>query len=161
MLPKIAYSMLGIPSHYHGVTYEDTKLIASKMSATRDKISRAPTSGVLLVVGTAAPIINQLLEDRSRKVVGFSFVDYYNSKLSSEETMEVPKGQVILIHGVGSEPASNPQFAAKILNGLLGGYKSNLVIIETDKTASSFQTAYGLVIANTINIPEHEVVKWI
>jgi hypothetical protein len=161
MLPKIAYSVLGLPVHYHNVNYEDTKLIASKMSSTRDKISRAPNSGILLVTGTAAPIVNQFLDERKRKVVGFSFVDYYNSKLSNEETMSVPNGQVIVIYGIGTEPASNPQFASKLLNALLGGFKNSLVILETDKSVSNFQTSYGILITNSISIPEIEAAKWI
>jgi len=159
-LPKIAYSMRGLPVDYWNVTYKDTKLSMAKAEELSKKIAKAPAKGILLVSGTCAPIVNQLI-DAGRKVLGLSFPEYYQSKLSNEESMEIPRGSTIVIYGIGAEPANSPQFASKILGALLSSYKSSLVILETDKTPSNFQTTYSLVLANTVSVPEADVVKWV
>ena len=160
-LPRIAYSVLGLPTSYYGMTYKDTKLPVPRAQDLEVKIKKAPTSGVLLVSGTAAPIVNQLLEMGGRKVVGLSFSDFYQSKLSNEEAMSTPIAPIVVIYGIGSEPANNTQFASKILNSLLSNYKPCLVILETDKTVNNFQVAYSLAITNVLTIPELDTPKWV
>jgi hypothetical protein len=160
MTPKIAYTILGLPTHYHGMDYSDTKLIASRIDGIREKISKAPQSGVLLVSGTAAPIINQLI-GTGRKTIGIDFVQYFNSKLSNEETMDLPRANVVLIYNVGAEPANNATFSGKLLNSLLSFYKSSLVVIESDKTPTAFSSTYSLAIANSIIVAPKDVERWI
>lgn len=158
MKPKIAYKLLGLPVEYHDLSWADTKVPASKAELMESKLAKAPASGVLLVSGSAAPVVNYFME--RRKVVGLNFPEYFESKLSNEETLETPKGAVIVIYGVGSEPANNTTFSGKVLGALLSTYKSCLVILQTDKTLSNFQTSYGLSIVNHFNIPEKDVEKW-
>lgn len=158
-LPKLAYQMLGLPTNYHNMTFKDTKLSEVKALDIEKKIAKAPASGVLLVSGTAGPIVNILMA--TRKVVGLDFSEFYQSKLSNEESMETPRGAVVVIYGIGTEPANSSQFASKLLNSLLGSYKSSLVILETDKTPNNFQTTYSLVVANTLTAPELDVEKWV
>lgn len=160
-LPRIVYSTLGLPTSYFGIGYEQTKLPAVKAQDIKAKIAKAPASGVLLISGCAGPVVNQLLEMGKRKIVGLSFSDFYQSKLSNEESMSTPMASVVVIHGIGSEPANNTQFASKVLNSLLGNYKSCLVILETDKTVNNFQVAYSLSVANVLTIPELDTERWV
>jgi hypothetical protein len=153
--------VLGIPTDFYNVGYEDVKLLPTRIEAIRGKIAKAPSAGVLLVSGTAAPIINQLLDMKNRKVVGIDFVEYYNSKLSSENTIELPKASIILLYNVGLEPANNATFAGKILSSIMSMFRSSLLIIETDKTPSSFITTYGISIVNSLIIPTKDIEKWV
>jgi len=161
-LPKSAFSILGIPQHFYDKTWGDTKLLPTKQRAFQESISRAPISGLLLVAGTSAPIVNQMF-DMDRKVIGISFPEVFDDKFNSGDNEGYPNSPVVLIYDVGLESAKNKEFSMTILNSIISYYKARetLLIIETPFTISNFQATYGLLISNTMSIPQQEDVKWV
>lgn len=160
-LPKSGYGILGLPYHYYGISYEDTKLVPTRQKVIEESIDRAPTSGVLLVSGSAAAVVNQLLY--KRKVVGISFSELFDHRFGDESSGSYPNSPVVLIYAIGLEAAKSKEYSSTILNSLLSYYKARetLVILETHLTPSNFQTTYGLTIKNTISIPPKEDEAWV
>ena len=158
---KTLYQLRGLPIYYFGLTYSDTKLPQLKYEALQLKIAKAPTSGVLLVSGCAAPIVNQLME--TRKVMGVDFIEYYEERFTDKESSTLPNAPVVVLYGVGSEPARNSEYAARLLQSIIGQYKSSetLLIIETELTKSNFMTKYGIDIKNSVVVPLKEEEAWI
>lgn len=161
-LPKSAYSILGLPAHYHGITYEDTKLVPTRQKAIEESINRAPSSGLLLVSGTASPIVNQCIS-MGKKTIGISFPELFDERFNSGDNDSHPNSPVVLVFDVGLEAAKSKEFSATILNSIISYYKSRetLLIIETQLTPSNFVTTYGLSIKNTLTIPQKEEEAWV
>jgi hypothetical protein len=160
-LPKTLYIFRGLPSFYHGLTYNNTKLAQLKQEQLQEKIANAPSSGTLLVCGCAGPIVNQLMT--TQKVTGLSFVEYFDSRLSDSETLALPQSPVVVIYDIGSEPAKNTDYSSKLLSGIIASYKSGetLLILETQLTATNFAQKYGITIKNSVTLPLQEEESWI
>lgn len=160
--PRTLYAFRGLPLYYHGLSYVHTKLPEFKAEAIKEKIDKAPSSGTLLVSGCAAPIVNQLM-DKSVKVVGCNFVDYYESRFSEGDAMTLPSAPVVVIYGIGAEPAKNSDYATRLLNGIIESYRSvdTLLLFETTLTNSQFQTRYGIIVKNAVALPLIEEDTWI
>lgn len=162
ILPKSAFIVLGIPGHYHGVTYKDTKLVPTRQKAIEESIGRAPSSGVLLVSGTAAPIVNQFITI-GKKTIGISFPELFDDRFNSGDNDSHPNASVVLLYDIGLEAAKSKEFSATILNSIISYYKSRetLLILETQLSVSNFTTTYGLSIKNTLSIPIKEEEAWV
>jgi len=160
-LTKSAYIFLGLPQYYAGLSYADTKLVPTKQKAMQESMSRAPSSGTLLVSGCSAPIINQFI-DEDKKCFGLSFPELFEDRFSDGDTT-YPNGAVILIYDIGMEPAKNKEFSATIINSIISYYKARetLLILETQLTPSNFSTTYGLTVKNTVTIQLKEEEAWV
>ncbi len=161
ILPKSAYQFLGIPTFFHGLSYKDTKLVPTKQIAMEASILRAPTNGTLLVSGCSAPIVNQMIE-AGKKVVGISFPELFDARFS-DDTQGYPGGDIVLLYGIGSEPAVKKEFSSAILQSVMSYYKArdSLLILETPLTSANFQTTYGIAIKNTVVLTLQEEDAWI
>lgn len=162
ILPKSAYVILGIPAYYHSINYGQTKLAPTRQVAIYESIQSAPTQGVLLVSGCAAPIVNQLF-DMNRKVIGISFSELFDARFNPETDSRYPNSPVVLVHSIGLESAKDKSYSTTILNSILSFYKARdtLVLLETPLTVSNFTTTYGIVIKNTLSIPLVEEQQWV
>lgn len=162
ILPRSAFAVLGVPMHYHGVTYKETKLVPTRQKAIEESIARAPTSGILLVSGIAAPIVNQLFS-MDRKVVGISFPELFNDRFNAGDNDSYVNSPVVLVYDVSLEAAKSKEFSATILNSIISYYRARqtLLIIETPLTVSNFTTTYGLSITNTLSIPPQGEPSWV
>jgi len=160
-LSKSAYSILGLPQFYCGITYSDTKLVPTKQKSLEESIAKAPSSGILLISGCSAPIVNQLFE-LDRKVVGISFPESFDDRFSSNDT-SYPNSPVVLLYDIGLEAAKDKAYSTTILNSIISYYRARdtLLLLETQLTPSNFQTTYGLSIKNTIIIPLREEESWL
>ena len=155
---KVIYLLSNIPLSYLGKTYEDY-LVKPKAVQLYQKITKAPPSGRLLVVGDPAPILNHLSEDR--KVFGVDFVEYYESRFK-DDSNSIPKStEVLLIYNVGAEPAKNPEYASKLLQSLLATHNDKLVIVATILTKTTFETTYGLTFVNSVTLKVKKEEQWI
>jgi hypothetical protein len=161
-VPKTAYGILGIPQYYHGLTFEDTKVVPTKRQSITEAINKAPDSGLLLVSGCSAPVVNQLFS-LDRKVVGIAFPELFDNRFKEGNNEDYPNAPVVLIYGLGLEAAVNKTFSSTVLQSVLSYYKSRptLVILETELTPSNFITTYGITVKNTISIPLREEDSWI
>jgi hypothetical protein len=160
-LPKSAYSFLGLPQYYAGLSYSDTKLVPTKQKALQESMARAPTTGTLLVSGCSAPIINQFIE-LDKKCVGLSFPELFDDRFSDGDTT-YPNSPVVLIYDIGMEPAKNKEFSATIINSIISYYKARdtLLLLETQLTPSNFSTTYGLTVKNIVSIQMKEEESWV
>ena len=163
-LPKTSiYAALRLPQRYASETYEDTDLARTRIATVKEKIFKAPVSSILLVSGTAGPIVNQLRE-MGKKAYGISFTEYYTDQFKEEEKARLPsnKVDVIVVHGIGSEQAKNPEFSSRLLVSLLDFYKSRqvLVILETSLTVTDFQTRYQIDIPTSIRMHLKKEESW-
>lgn len=161
-LPKSAYSILGIPRFYADIAYEGTTLLPTKQLAIRESIAKAPTQGLLLVSGCAAPVVNQLFA-LDRKVVGISFSELFDDRFKSGDNDSYPQSPVVLLYAIGLEAAKDKAFSMTILNSIISYYKARetLLILETHLTPSNFQTAYGLTVKNVLSINLKEAETWV
>lgn len=160
-VPKQLYPLRGLPSYYHGLTYGDTKLPVTKVEGLVAKIDNAPERGVLLITGTAAPVVNQFM-DKGVKVVGVSFIEYFESRFNEQEC-SLPSGSVVVIYDIGSEPAKSTDYSSRLLQSILATYRSvdTLVLLETNLTPTTFSQKYGTTISNSINLQLKEEETWI
>ena len=160
-LSATAFNILGLPRHYHNLNYSDTRLVPTKQKSLEESISKAPASGVLLVSGCSAPIVNQLL-NQDRKVVGISFPQTFDEQFNDGDS-QYPNSPVVLLYDIGMEAAKNKDYSATIINSILSYYKARetLLILETPLTPSNFQTTYGLSVKNSITIALKEEDAWL
>ena len=163
-LTKVKYvlKMCGLPARYAEETYATTLLTKDKTATLRDSIFKIPQSARLLVSGSAGPIVNQLINEMNKKVVGCSFTEYFESKLSNEP-ISLPKASVVVIYSVGAEPARNKEFSTTILNSIIEFYRNNdtLLIFETPLTLTQFETTYGISIPNKRQIKIKPSSDWV
>ncbi len=96
------YRHYGIPTTYVGITYNDLNITAPRLKRLTASIKQAPISGLLIVKGNAAPIINQLFE--SRTIRG---IDFMKRAGNAFEQHTNPEAEVIIIYSVGSEITLN------------------------------------------------------
>jgi len=158
---KYAYTAKQIPLRYVNETLEATTMAKTQMKILDEKLYRAPSSGVLLITGTAGPIVNHLWQ-QGRKVVGMSFVEYFDGRFSDEKLVPL-KADVVVLHGVGSEADGKKEFSSTLLTGIMDIYKNRetLLIIETHMTPTTFAVTYGRTITNAKTVTLHEEEKWI
>lgn len=158
---KFMLKHLGLPARIATETYDKVEGVRSVIEKFREKIFNAPTTGVLLISGTASPIVLQFM-DMGRKVAGVSFVDYYDSQFT-EDKEPPPVKDVVLIYGVGIEPAKNPEYSGRLLNSLIDFYKNKevLVIVETPLTLTNFAIRYGIDFSNKKALPLKKEKAWV
>lgn len=157
---KRIYRLRKLPVRLLDEGLDSTTMPEVKHEGFRQKIFLAPSSGKLLVTGTAGPVINQLYQ-QGRTCVGMSFVDHYTAKLQGE-TDRPPIGEVLLLYGVGNEPAKNSEYATRLIEGVID-YCNNhnvLLIIETHLSATNFTVKYGLKFDNKIVLQLKEGAIW-
>lgn len=157
-MTKGTYQAYGLPSNYLGMTYETTALPKVKQEEIRSKIEHAPRSGTLYVKGTAAPIVNQLLSNRS--VRGLSFYDLCGTAF---EQHQYPRAGVVVVLGVGDEISINTKVSSLVLNSILKSYakRQTLLIIETGLTKTQLLEKYSVDAVNFIQIPQIKEKQWI
>jgi len=156
---KLIYTYYHIPTSYLGISYCDTALSKAKQQDLETKISQAPKKGTLVVRGTAAPVINQLVE-QDRLVTG---IDFVQRSQTAFELHDNPKADVILIYGLGSEISVNHNVSRQVLQNLLAYYSKTdtLVVIETQLTKSDLRNNYDFIPTNFLTIQEQPEEVWI
>jgi hypothetical protein len=160
---KTVYGLRGIPPEYANISFEDTDTIKTKLKKYQLAIENAPTSGILLVSGTSAPVLNTLF-DAKRKIIGLDFIDIYNSRFEEDKiSYDGIISDVVLLKNIGLEPASSTTFASKLLSSIIGKYTSHnvLLILETHLTPSQFTQQYGIPIVNTMILKPKAETNWI
>ena len=156
-------SAFHLPQRYASETYEDTDLPRTAISGLQQKIYKAPTSGTLLVSGTAGPIVNQLRE-MGRKTHGIPFTEYSTDQFKDEKvSLPSNKVEVVVVYGIGNEQAKNSEFSSRLLISMLDFYKSRqvLVIMETSLTITDFQTRYQIDTPTSIRMRLKKEQSWL
>ena len=149
---SMIYKIKRLPVRLLDENLEDTTMAEVKYESFRQKMFKAPVTGKLLVSGTAGPVINHLYE-QGRTCAGMSFVEHYSSKLQGDADTP-PIAEVILLYGIGNEPAKNSEYATKLLEGILDHCKNKkvLLVVETHLSVTNFHTKYGIQFDNKLNI---------
>lgn len=157
---KMIYRLRRLPVRLLEEPLEATTMPEVKHELFRKKLFAAPISGKLLITGTAGPVINQLYQ-QGRTCVGMSFVEHYTAKLQGEAD-SIPKGEVLLLYGVGNEPARNAEYSTRLLEGIIDHCKNKdiLLIVETHLSATNFNVKYGLKFDNKITLQLKEDAVW-
>jgi len=152
-------NVYGLPVAYAGKTYNDTGLTKAKAKEIEGKITKAPSKGTLTINGTAAPIVNQFIND-GRKVRGVDFT-VINSKAFEE--FSLPVSSVVLLYNVGVEVSTNFKISGQVFRKILKFYseKNTLLIIETDLTKTELLSRYDFRVTNFIKIPQKEEEIWV
>ena len=158
---RFAYGAKQLPLRYVQETFEGTTMAKTQIKILDEKLYRAPKSGILLITGTAGPIVNHLWQ-QGRRVVGMSFVEYFDGRFSDDRLVPL-KADVVVLHGVGNEADGKKSFSTVLLTGIMDIYKNRetLLIIETHLSPTTFAVAYGVTIPNTKNIQMREAELWI
>jgi len=159
MVSPLLYKHYNIPTSYIGVTYSDTDLSKAKQEHIETKVKSAPKKGTLVVRGTAAPIINQLL-DAGRIVQGIDFVERSSSAF---DTHYNPSADVIILYGLGLEISVNHNVSRQVLQNILAYYakRDTLVVIETGLTKSELRNNYDFIPVNFLQVPEAAEESWV
>jgi len=147
---KLVYTYYKLPVTYLNLNYEDTRISLARAKQLQGKISQAPKTGLLVIKGTAAPVINQLV-DEGREVRGIDFTERANAAFEQHDN---PQADVVLIHSVGAEVTTNYNISRQILHALITHYKKEetLLIIETDFTKSELRNHYDLTPTNFLSL---------
>ena len=108
----------------------------------------------MVISGTAAPVINQLIS-RKLRVTSINFPQRSGEAFT---IFDNPKSDVILITGVGMEVTLNYAISRQVLHALLKHYgeQDTLIVIETHFTKSMLRDKYDLTPNNFLIIPLKE-----
>lgn len=149
---SMIYKIRRLPVRLLDETLEATTMPEVKREGFSQKMFKAPETGKLLVVGTAGPVINHLYE-QGRSCAGMSFVEHFGAKLQGEVD-KPPVSDVILLYGVGNEPAKNAEYATKLLEGIIDHCKNKkvLLVVETHLSVTNFHTKYGIQFDNKLTL---------
>lgn len=152
-------SIYGLPVSYVNVEYKDTGLAKVKVESIPASISRAPNKGTLTIQGTAAPIVNQLLNDK-RKVRG---IDFITLSATAFEDHALPLADVVVLYNLGTEVSTNFKVSSQVFRKVVKNYseKPTLLIIETDLTKMELLSRYDFRVTNFLKIPPKEEEIWI
>ena len=154
---KTLYSLHGIPLEALDIRLEDV-LPKTKAAQLRAKLKNTPKKGVLLVSGTALPIVNEIFS--SKPVVGIDFVSYYQSQFSEEKTY-VPKADRYYLYNIGKEPAKSTSYAIKLIEAFLALHKESFIILETSLSKTEFERQYQMSFVNYLAIKPKKEDKWV
>lgn len=154
---KTLYALHGLPADRIDEKLEDF-LPATKAKQLKTKLQHIPTKGVLLVIGNAMPIVNEIFE--AKPIVGIDFVKYYQSQFA-EDKEEVVRSDRYYLYNVGKEPAKNPSYAIKLIEAFLASHQNSFIIIETQLSKTEFERQYQMSFVNTITIKPKKEDKWI
>lgn len=155
----VMYKMYGIPLNYASITWGDVDMVKPEAERLQNIFANElPSSSVLYVQGTAAPIIRQLV-DRGVKVRG---VDISTRLQSPFETYDNPLCNVALVYGV-ENPVGNGKISKKIIDDVIAFYKGigAVTILVSKDTVTVFEANYGLKLVNKLKIPEKQEVKFV
>ena len=152
-------NIYGLPVSYAGKGYHDTGLVKTKIETLPDKVANAPNNGTLTIQGTAAPVINQLL-DLGKKVRG---VDFIQLSATAFEQHDLPVTPVVLLYNVGIEVSTNFRISGQVLRKVIKFYseKRTLLILESDLTKTELLSRYDFRVTNFIKIPPKEEEIWL
>jgi hypothetical protein len=156
---KALYKVYNLPDSYFGIGYKDTKLSAARQEVIAGKIENVPSKGTLVIQGTAAPVVNQLLTT-DKKIRGICFTERSQSAF---ETYQNPAANIIVLYDVGMEVTLNSKVSGMVLNSILKHYsgRNTLVIIETHLTKTELLSKYDLNVVNFIKIELKAQEAWI
>ena len=152
---------------FHGVSetlsWDDTATPPSKRAVYEKAIANSPPSGLLLVNGTASPVMIDYL-NAGKKISAIDYLEYYDSALSKEE-FEFPPikdDHVVLIYNVGLEPSiKSYDFTSKLLHRLLKRYQGGIVVIQSNRPLMKFNVDYSTNIVNYMQIPLKSEAVWV
>jgi len=155
----LKYTHFGIPVTYIGVTYKDLDVSSIKAKHLEGKMKQAPPQGLLVIQGSAAPVINQL-HKQGRSMRGIDFIVRAGEAF---EPHEEPKADVILIYNVGAEVSMKSIISGKVLNALLKHYASRrtLVVLETHLTKSELRHNYDINVSNYVTLNRKPDEVWV
>ena len=122
----------------------------SKVNAMKSILNNMPETGVLLVSGTANPIINYIF--LQRRIYGIDFVQYYEEQFVDKK-IDIPKKMgVYYIYNIGKEPAKNKEYSAKLLESFIASHRNAFIILETTLPKTEFERTYRLSFVNYLTI---------
>ncbi len=156
---KFTYKHYHIPITYIGMKYSDLNVSKVKADKIATSVSKAPIKGLLVIKGSAGPIINQLCED-GRSIRGIDFTDRSNTAFEKHNN---PEAAVVLIHSIGAEVTTNYNISRQVLQALLKFYsrRQTLVVLETSFGKSELRSNYDLTPNNYIILDEKEEEAWV
>ncbi len=155
---KMIYSLNNIPLEFIGQKLEDY-IPPTKLTSIKKKLTNMPTSGRLLINGTAGPVINLLSPDK--KVFGIDFVQYYNCQFTDKDYY-VPKNyDIYYIYNVGKEPAKTTTYSSKLLESFMAIHKDAFIIVETSLNKTEFERTYQMSFINQLTIKPKKEEKWL
>lgn len=146
------YRVYGLPASYVNKTWEDTATPKSEVTRlTTIFDGDLPSGSVLFINGSAAPIINQLLNN-GKAVRG---IDLSERLAQPFEVYNNPKADVVLVYAV-ENPVGNAKITKKMLDDVISFYKANgaLIIISSTDTSAVFEGNYGVKLVNKLIIKE-------
>ena len=158
MNKKTLYTIYNLPIVYAEIGYEDTALIKVKQEHIEELIPKAPYSGTLTIQGTAAPVVNQLMEQRSVRGIDFN--------VRSEDpwgTHQNPSADVVVLYNVGSEVAMKGTVGGLVLANIVKYYSNRrtLLVIETNMNKMELLHRYDFKATNFIKIEKKPEDVWI
>lgn len=156
---KVLYYIQGLPLSAVGKTWDDVALAKPEADRLSGMFANIPSNvRIIYVQGSAAPIINQLYEQKA-KIRGIDAGIWFEDPFSPHD---YPDGEVIVLYDF-DDPISVPKVTVPIIKGIISYYggKSIPIIIESKETAAAFEANYGVKITNKIKIPELAEPKWL
>lgn len=158
---RLKFSVMHLPLRFLSESIDQTSYPKVKVPMLMEKLYLAPKTGTLLISGTAGPVVQHFME-QGRECAGMSFVEYYASKLEGNAERP-PKGDVVVLYGVGNEAAKSADYSSKLLEGILDWCKNHevLLVVETPMPITSFLTRYGIDFPNTLSLKLKQESSWI
>lgn len=152
-------TLYGLPVSYTDSSYTSTSLSKTQQAKIQASIAAAPKAGLLVIQGTAAPIVAQL-QDIGRQVRG---IDFSKRTMAAFEQHMNPPADVIIIYNIGFEITMNSNVSKKVLASLIKHYQEqrSLIILETRLTKAEMLSTYDMSITNFIKILPKDDDTWV
>lgn len=153
----IVFGQYGLPKGHCNKSWDDCDLREPEKERLQTAFSN-PISSVVFVQGTTAPIINQLIQQKS-KVRG---IDLLKRLQNPFQEYDNPDGDVILVYNA-ERYTGKPEIAISLFKNILNYYRGKdvLVLIESSQSYNFLRDSYGLDCSNKIKVPILKETKWL
>lgn len=152
-----AYAVYGIPPTYVGITWDDIEIPKPE----KDRYINAfenPIPSTIIVQGTAAPIINQLVS-KGYSVSGLNLATLLANPFDLPTVMGT---DILLIHSIGKYTGKY-EIANTVLTQILQQAKSKckFIILQSEEPWTFIRDNYGVSSQNKIKLPIAAEPKWL
>jgi len=159
LINKTLLKLYNIPQSFGSIGWEDVIISAARRKDLRAKFALTPQAGLLVVQGTAAPVI-KMLHEQDRSIRGIDFMGRVEKAFESHSN---PIADVVLIYNVGKEISINSPLPKKVLKSLVTYYQERaiLLVIQTDFTKADLLRQYDVHATNFVKLMQKEGEAWI
>lgn len=152
------YAVYGLPPAYSLSNPWDTLDVSKEEQSRITEAFKNPINSTVFVQGSAAPIVQQLLNQKV-KVRG---IDFSKRQMNAFEEHNNPEAEAILIWNV-NKYSGKAEVSVNLLDNLISYYRSKnaLVLVQSLESFVFMRDNYGFTALNKLKFLPKPDVKWL